>query len=295
MPNILVVDDDPHIRRIVTMSLTDDSPYTVTDVSSGEAALLYISRNQVDLLFTDIRMPGMSGLELVQRVRDLELPLAVIVFTIGPEDLSPERAAELKIDCLLTKPVSPDKLRMAVDLLLDPQRLLPKKVTQAASKVGRPEANKPTIAVQLTPSNSTDNGRSFSAQQIGAMQNTLRDFSQEPNVYCALIADMSGILLTHWTRMRDLNVMNIAALAASNSIAMADLGRSLGKKEQSPRLVIHEGETQRILMTQIESLLLLIAVDNNASLGWARMALLRTCGELRSIIHNPRIRIAAIT
>jgi len=295
MPNILVVDDDPNIRRIVTMSLTDDSPYTVTDVSSGEAALLYISRNHVDLLFTDIRMPGMSGLDLVQRVRELELPLAVIVFTIGPEDLTEEQAAALKIDCLLTKPVSPDKLRMAVDLLLDPERLLPKKSVPSSPQVARPEANKPTIAVQLTPSMGSGNGRSFSAQQIVAMQNTLRDFAQEPNVYCALIADMSGIVLTHWTRMHDLNILNIAALAASNSIAMADLGRSLGKKEQSPRLVIHEGETQRILMTQIENLLLLIAVDNNASLGWARMALLRTCGELRSIIHNPRLRIAALS
>lgn len=282
MPTIVVVDDDPNIRRIVTMALAEDSPYTVIPLSSGEAALLHISRNKVDLLFTDIRMPGMTGLELVQRVRELDLDMGVIVFTISPEDLSNERAIELKIDCLLAKPISPDQLRLAVDILLDPQRLLPKKVSaKSASKKVEPQ-----IEVQLKPAISFGSGRSFSAQQIEAMQACLRDFAQEANVYCALIADMSGILLTHWTRMRDLNMTNIAAIATSNSIAMADLGRSLGKKEPTPRLVIHEGETQRILMTQFDNLLLLLAVDNNASLGWARTLILRTCQEIRQIVRG---------
>src|SRR4051812_37446023 len=119
MPNIIVVDDDPHVRRIIAMTLDEDSPYTVTSLSSGEAALLHISRNKVDLLLTDIYMPGISGLDLVQRVRELNYDIPVVVFTISPEQLTPERAAELQIDCLLTKPIAADKLRMAADLLLD--------------------------------------------------------------------------------------------------------------------------------------------------------------------------------
>lgn len=285
MPTILVVDDDPNIRRIITLELTDASPYRVIALSSGEAALLYISRNHVDLLFTDIRMPGMSGLELVRRVRELDLNMAVIVFTISPRDLSPEQAAELKIDCLLEKPVPPDRLRMAVDLLLDPQRLLPVNQPNASAKTSVPQ--QPTVAVQLKPSSSSfGGGQAFSAQQIGAMTACLREFAQEADVYCALLADMSGILLTHWTRLRDINLTNVAALAVSNSIAMADLGRSLGKKERVPRLVIHEAPTQRILMTQIDNLLFLLAIGQDASLGWARMAFKRTCDEIERIIHS---------
>lgn len=153
---ILIVDDDVNIRRIVTLALTEDSAYIVNSVSSGEAALLYISRQPVDLLFTDIKMPGMDGLELVRRVRELDPKTAVIVFTVSPQDLTPSRAEELKVDCLLEKPVAPDQLRLAVDLLLDPSRLTasaeksvqPAEVTRAAPAT---VAARPPITRDITP------------------------------------------------------------------------------------------------------------------------------------------------
>jgi len=117
---ILVVDDDPNIRRLVSLALTEDTPYEVSDVSSAEAALLHISRQPVDLLFTDVRMPGMSGIELIQRVRQLDPGTAVVVFTISPEDLSPQLKTELQIDYVLTKPATAEQLRLAATTLLDP-------------------------------------------------------------------------------------------------------------------------------------------------------------------------------
>lgn len=285
MPRILVVDDDPTIRRIITYALTDESPYTVTPLSSAEAALLYISRHPVDLIFTDLLMPGMSGVDLVRRVRELNINVPVIVFTISPEQLTPDEAAALKIDCLLEKPVSPERLRMAVDLLLDPEHLLPVKAPEKAPSAARPEPAK--LAVQLTPG-AGFGGRSFSARQIEAMHACMQRFAPEPDVYCALLADMSGILLTHWTRQRDLNLTNIAALATGSSLALNEIGRSLGKANPTPRVVIHEGEQQRILITQLDSLLLLLAIGKGASLGWARTLLLRTCGDIARIVTGPR-------
>jgi CheY-like chemotaxis protein len=285
MPRILVVDDDPNIRRIVTFALTDESPYTVTALSSAEAALLHLARHPVDLIFTDLLMPGMSGVELVRRVRELELTVPVIVFTISPEQLSADEAAALKIDCLLEKPVSPERLRMAVDLLLDPEHLLP--VKQAAQTKAPALPDPPKLAVRLTPG-AGFGGRSFSARQISAMHACMQRFAPEPDVYCALLADMSGILLTHWTRQRDLNLTNIAALATSSSLALNEIGRSLGKANPTPRVVIHEGEQQRILITQLDSLLLLLAIGRGASLGWARTLLLRTCDEIARIVAGPR-------
>jgi CheY-like chemotaxis protein len=286
MPRILVVDDDPNIRRIVTFALTDESPYTVTPLSSAEAALLHIARHPVDLIFTDLLMPGMSGVDLVRRVRELELMVPVIVFTVSPEQLSAEEAAALKIDCLLEKPVSPERLRMAVDLLLDPEHLLPVKPKPAPASPA-PLPDPPKLAVRLTPG-AGFGGRSFSARQIEALHACMQRFSPEPDVYCALLADMSGILLTHWTRQRDLNLTNIAALATSSSIALTEIGRSLGKANPTPRVVIHEGEQQRILITQLDSLLLLLAIGKGASLGWARTMLLRTCDEIARIVTGPR-------
>jgi DNA-binding NarL/FixJ family response regulator/predicted regulator of Ras-like GTPase activity (Roadblock/LC7/MglB family) len=318
---ILIVDDDPNIRRLVSLALSDDSPYEVSSVSSAEAALLHIARQPVDLLFTDIRMPGMNGLELVQRVRELDPKTAVIVFTVSPEDLTPERAAQLKIDCLLEKPVSPDRMRLAVDLLLDPIKLLPRPSQRSAPDEAPVEAPPPPppppmpgtgplgqrlaamrerkqttpiappsqpgapVAVRLTPRSPGMSGRSYSEQQIEAMRQALKDLALEPDVHCAVLADISGIVLTHWSRRRDINVTVVAALAAGNSLALAEIGRNLGQQHPG-HLVIHEGQDQSIIMATLSDLLLLIAIGPNASLGWARIATLRACEEVLRIAHS---------
>ena len=327
---ILVVDDDANIRRIITLALSDESPYEVTAVSSAEAALLQITRLPFDMLFTDINMPGMNGIELVQRVRELDLNIAVIVFTVNPRELTQERAAELKIDCLLEKPVSPDQLRLVVDLLLDPMKLLPRKQKpaapepppapaanpapmpapaaassppttggplaqrisqmqmrqQATAPVLPPDVYEETpIAVRLTPGHPGATGRNYSNHQIESMRNALRELALEPDVHCALLTDISGIVLTHWSRRRDINVTVVAALAAGNSLALAEIGRNLGQKHPS-NLVIQEGQDQSIIMAQVDDLLLLLAIGPNASLGWARITTMRTCEELSRIVRG---------
>lgn len=323
---ILIVDDDPNIRRIVTLALTDESPYVVNAVSSAEAALLHIARQPVDLLFTDIRMPGMNGIDLVQRVRELDPNTAVIVFTVSPEDLTPERAAKLQIDCLLEKPVPPERLRLAVDLLLDPIKLLPRTRPQngkaAATATVEPpppppaadppptpppppttngplgqrlahlRAKKQTgalssapIAMRVTANRPGHHGRSYSDLQVEAMRQALKDLALEPDVHCAVLADISGIVLTHWSRRRDINVTVVAALAAGNTLALAEIGRNLGQ-QQPGHLVIHEGHDQSIIMATMDDLLLLLAIGPNASLGWARIATLRTCEEVLRIARS---------
>jgi CheY-like chemotaxis protein len=313
---ILVVDDDPNVRRVVSLALTHDSPYTVHAVPSAEAALLQIARQPVDLLFTDIRMPGMSGLELVQRVRELDPKTAVIVFTVGPEDLTPERAAELKIDCLLEKPASPERLRLAVDLLLDPIKLLPRssqrtepppppapasvRTTPLSPQTGplgqrlaAARARRQTtplhgapVAVRLTSGPAGAGNRTYSEAQIEAMRQALKELALEPDVHCAVLADISGIVLTHWSRRRDINVTVIAALAAGNTRALAEIGRNLGQQRPG-HLVIQEGHDQSIIMATMDNLLLLVAIGPNASLGWARIATLRACDEVLRIAQGP--------
>ena len=322
---ILVVEDDINVRRIVTMTLNDETPYTVTAVSSAEAALLHITRQPVDLIFTDISMPGMSGIDLVQRVRDLDLNTAVIIFTANPDDLSDERATQLKIDYKLEKPVSAEQLRQAVDLLLDPMHTLSRSTTptvpeppapptqptlkqsvgttplatgtkplaariaqaQSQRRASEPTGLSPTtqIAMRLTPRSSGIGGRNYSNQQIEDMRQALKELALEPDVYCAVLLDMSGMVLTHWSRRRDINVTVIAALAVGNSLALSEIARNMGQQQPS-QLVIQEGFDQNIIMAQMENLLLLLAIGANASLGWARIATLRACEEVLRIARG---------
>lgn len=325
---ILVVDDDADIRRIVTLALSDDSPYQVHAVSSAEAALLHIGRQPVDLLFTDIKMPGMSGIDLIRRVRELDPNTAVIVFTVSPEELTPNHIAELKIDCLLAKPVEPDILRQTVDTLLNPMRRLPRpsqrlqyapeellvaapavamttarsdmlapapapvatgplsqRLSAARSRKTTDTLNESPVAMRLTPNRPGSQGRSYSDVQIEQMRLALKDLVMEPDVACALLADISGLVLTHWSRQRDINVTVVAALAVGNTLAMAEISRNLGQR-QPGRLVIHEGQDLSIIMATLDELLLLIAIGPQASLGWARIAVMRACEDILRIVRS---------
>jgi CheY-like chemotaxis protein len=79
--NILVVDDDPEVREILVETLAEFG-YAVSQAGSGEEALALLQpRPGIDLLISDVRMPGMSGLELVERARERQPGLKVILIS----------------------------------------------------------------------------------------------------------------------------------------------------------------------------------------------------------------------
>jgi DNA-binding response OmpR family regulator len=302
---ILVVDDDPHIRRLVSLALTEDTSYEVSDVSSAEAALLHISRQPVDLLLTDLKMPGMSGIELIQRVRQLDPGTAIVVFTISPEDVSPQLQSELQIDYVLAKPANAEQLRLTAMTLLDPTKPVaamrvespapePAAGSRFSQRLAALRARQPAqsssvassgVAMRLTPNQSGRSGRSYSEAQLERMRQSLKDLALAPDVQCAILADTSGLVLSHWSRRRDINVTVVAALAAGNTLALTEIGRHLGQ-QQPGHLVIHEGQDQNIIMASVDDLILLLAIGANASLGWARIATLRACEEMARIARS---------
>jgi len=77
---ILVVDDEPEIRR-VTGKFLERSGYRVLSAATGMEGLVLIQDNSVDLVITDIRMPGISGLDLISQIHDLNPRTPVIVIT----------------------------------------------------------------------------------------------------------------------------------------------------------------------------------------------------------------------
>ncbi len=301
---ILVVDDDPHIRRLVSLALTEDTSYEVSDVSSAEAALLHISRQPVDLLLTDLKMPGMSGIELIQRVRQLDPGTAIVVFTISPEEVSPQLQSELQIDYVLAKPANAEQLRLTAITLLDPTKPVaarrvdppapePAVGSRFSQRLAALRARQPAqplvassgVAMRLTPNQSGRSGRSYSEAQLERMRQSLKDLALAPDVQCAILADTSGLVLSHWSRRRDINVTVVAALAAGNTLALTEIGRHLGQQRPG-HLVIHEGQDQNIIMASVDDLILLLAIGANASLGWARIATLRACEEMARIARS---------
>ncbi len=117
---ILVVEDDPHVRFVV-VQLLRTAGYTVFEATDADSALTLLSGLlQVDLLFTDILMPGhTNGFDLAQRAEALRPELKVL-FTSGHLAESPERDREVPAGThLLQKPYRGSALREAVRLALD--------------------------------------------------------------------------------------------------------------------------------------------------------------------------------
>ena len=107
MADILVVEDDPTSRHLMA-ALLSDMGFTVTSTASGDEALQFIySEEACDLLFADIVLPGMSGIELARHSRAARPGLATVLVTGKPEALNEALDAGA---LALPKPVDREKL-----------------------------------------------------------------------------------------------------------------------------------------------------------------------------------------
>jgi CheY-like chemotaxis protein len=108
---ILVVDDEPMILKSIKSWLVTD--FEVYMVSSGMAALDFLERHPVDLVLLDYEMPGLSGPDVLSRIRfqPETKNLAVIFLTAKDDKFSVMNALEQKPDGYLLKKQSPDELR----------------------------------------------------------------------------------------------------------------------------------------------------------------------------------------
>ena len=123
MTRILVVDDEAGIREFLVDALAG-ATFVVDAAESAEAALLTLRRRAYDLLITDLRMPGMSGLELMSQARGEQPELEVIVLTAHGSVESAVEAMRLGAFDYLQKPVeSPEALRLVVDRALERRSL----------------------------------------------------------------------------------------------------------------------------------------------------------------------------
>lgn len=107
---VLLVDDDPFIRRITTTVLNSIGISAVLDAENGEDAITLLKQNNVDLLISDIQMPEMNGIELIKQIRmgntavDRDLRTLVISSFSNTEVLS--SCIALDINGFLVKPIT---------------------------------------------------------------------------------------------------------------------------------------------------------------------------------------------
>jgi two-component system, NtrC family, response regulator len=121
-PSILLVDDDPSLRRVVEYQLRE-AGYGVRGVESAADALEALAADAYDLIVTDLIMPGLSGLDLLERVRALRPGSAVVVITAHGEVATAVRAMQLGALDFLEKPFARERLLVAVEKAIEIVRL----------------------------------------------------------------------------------------------------------------------------------------------------------------------------
>ncbi|MCB1194586.1 Flp pilus assembly complex ATPase component TadA [bacterium] len=106
---VLVVDDDENIRLIVRTAL-ETKGYSVADAEDAEQALISLSNNTFDLLISDIQMPGMSGVELLQRVKRQYPSIGIVLMTAFNESYDIKEALLDGAEEFIEKPFDVDEL-----------------------------------------------------------------------------------------------------------------------------------------------------------------------------------------
>ena len=106
---ILVVDDDAVVGRSFDRVLTEKG-YEVSTVLSGEEGLKKIGTDGFDLVFTDIKMPGMDGLEMAKRIKEMNPWMPVVVVTGYGSQANEAQAKEVGVADFLRKPLTPETI-----------------------------------------------------------------------------------------------------------------------------------------------------------------------------------------
>src|SRR2546422_9133812 len=120
-PAVLVVDDDPGVRESFRLILEDH--YDVVDVPDGPSALDVVRASQVDLVLLDIRMTGMDGIEVLERIKAIDEGIEVILVTAVKTVRTAVAAMKLGAFDYLTKPFEEEELLSLSRLALERRAL----------------------------------------------------------------------------------------------------------------------------------------------------------------------------
>jgi len=122
LQRILVVEDEPDLRKVL-ISLLKREGYRVDPAETGTRAVEMLGREVYDLVITDVRLPGASGIEVLRAARELCPEAPVIVITAFASDEAAEQARKLGAFNFITKPFDNDKIVADVGIALGWKRL----------------------------------------------------------------------------------------------------------------------------------------------------------------------------
>ena len=117
---VLLIEDDEDNRELMGEVL-QDAGYQVLLAASGAAGLRTLAEHSIDVLVTDVGMPGMGGLEVALAAKEIAPTVPVVVVNGYAERDDIKRARGHEVDAVLVKPVDPAALTATVDQMVKPR------------------------------------------------------------------------------------------------------------------------------------------------------------------------------
>jgi CheY-like chemotaxis protein len=208
---ILVVDDDPVVGKSFHRVLSQDKGYVVITAHNAAEALERMREQEYDLLVTDIKMPGMDGVELAERVRARQPWTPVVIVTgFGSAD-NEQRARAAGVSAFVHKPLSPEMIEEAAVHA----RHIPEASMAAVVAPDMPVVQAPQEEAAVAESHARNVALFFAAPFIGLVYALMM-----PMVGVAMLLLQGGRALAHKAEGTS-NAARVAMLALAPFIGLA--------------------------------------------------------------------------
>lgn len=117
MFNILVVEDDKNLRKLITTYLQRNK-YNTYEATNGEEALNVLDQSYIDLIVSDIMMPKMDGYELIKSLREAKYDVPILIITAKSEIEDKKEGFLLGADDYMVKPIDIEEMLLRIQVLL---------------------------------------------------------------------------------------------------------------------------------------------------------------------------------
>jgi DNA-binding NtrC family response regulator len=115
---ILIVDDEPDMLKLLSMILREKTPYEVTTTNNPVEALELAKKGSFDLVISDLKMPGLDGIEIIESVKRVDEDTPVIIITAYGTIESASEAMQKGGFDFITKPFKKEQILFTIDKAL---------------------------------------------------------------------------------------------------------------------------------------------------------------------------------
>ncbi len=256
---ILIAEDESRVAQALSraLSLPEGGGYFIESFGSGDEALARLRENHFDLLITDMRMPGMSGLELIAACREISPTTGSILITAFGSTEIETQSRRLAVDAYLTKPFS---MRSFVQVVQNTMK----------ARAGRAGVPPP-----------------LSEAGQAAIRKCIETLRQDTDACNALLLDRSGELLAESGQRGEFDTRAFLAALGNTMVVTNAVSEILGDAAAFD-LHFHEGEKYEIYSArvnpQVYLSLLLEREDTNGRIGMVWLYLRRAVTDLRQLL-----------